>query len=82
MFVPTLFRAKAKLEREAGVGSTNFQKLLGAKQSGSIFYIIYIFIYFDVYILKKHAKCQIGCKKHENVDLTTGLMMVIKTLYI
>jgi len=50
--------------------------------SGAFFYIIHIFIYFDAYILKKHAECQISCRKHENIDLTTGLMMIIKALAI
>jgi hypothetical protein len=26
------------------------------------FYIIYIFIYYNAFILKKHAECQISCK--------------------
>jgi len=32
-------------------------------QEWSIFYIIHILIYFDAYILKKHAECQINRKK-------------------
>lgn len=42
----------------AGSGSEkrNFQKLLGGERFGSVFYIIYIFIYFDAYLSTKACR--------------------------
>jgi hypothetical protein len=40
-------------KREARGQRTNFQKTPGEEHSRSVFYIIYISIYFDGYIIKK-----------------------------
>jgi len=41
---------------EEGAWSTSFENLPGVEHYESIFYIIYILIYFDAYIFKKNMQ--------------------------
>jgi hypothetical protein len=60
--------------KAVGRGSVKCQFL---KDLGNLFDRIYILIYFDAYILKKHAEFQISCRKYENIDFTSGLTFSI-----
>jgi hypothetical protein len=45
----------------------HFPKYLGNGASLERFFCICIFIYYNAYILKKHAECQINCRIYENM---------------